>query len=405
MLDRRTLFKGSAAVAAVVATSQTIARDVAANTSVAANHALALDRIAPRGHDGIMVRYGTLDLESHNDLISGIRVWTGSNSRRAAADRAAEIYARNGIALDAELSMKQVLELVKDDPIISMWAYSWMDTQHIKWKMLRNHFHARYDEFLSEMERFDNAGPGVLEMDTKLHVPGYCRHEIHQQPGGYVGDPFAGHIYHYATNVTADRRNDQDQSYMNFAALTPIPEDGKVRRILDLGTGIGQYATSIKRRFPNAEVWGIDVSAPMLRYGHMRAVDMGVAVNFSQRLAEDTKFPDGHFDMVISHLLHHELTGDATNAVYKEAQRILRPGGQFYGIDTYTNQAVPRTAMGQFELFWVYRWNREDWQLEWSEVEQEAGIKKAGMKVWRTPDKLVNGNSVRGYNNVVGTKI
>jgi SAM-dependent methyltransferase len=399
MLDRRSLLKGSAAVAAVVAASQTMARDVAANP------ASALARVAPRGHDGIMVRYGTLDLDSQNDLIAGIRSWTNSKAQRAAAARAAEIYARNGIPLDAKLPLQQVLELVKDDPIISMWAYSWMDVQHIKWKMLRNFFHARYDEYLSEMERFDKAGPGLLEMNTKLHIPGYCRHEIHQQPGGYVGDPFAGHIYHYATNVTADRRNDQDQSYNNYAALTPIPEDRKVRRILDLGTGIGQYATSIKRRFPDAEVWGIDVGGPMLRYGHMRAVDMGVAVNFSQRLAEDTKFPDDHFDMVISHLLHHELTGDATKAVYQEAQRILRPGGQFFALDAYTNQPVSRTAMGQFELFWVYRWNREDWQVEWSEVDQETHMKKAGMKVWRTPDTTAKGVSNRGYNNFVGTKV
>ena len=106
---------------------------------------------------------------------------------------------------------------------------------------------------------------------------------------------------------------------MTYAALTPVPENKKVMRILDTGTGIGQYATSIKRRFPDAEVWGIDIGAPMLRYAHMRAVDMGVPVNFRQALSEKTGFPDNHFDLVISHLLHHEVTIDLARALVRGA--------------------------------------------------------------------------------------
>ncbi len=401
MMNRRSLFKGSAALATVAAGSE-----LASKQAFAAGN--GPERVAQRGHDGIMVRYGSLDLESHNDFISGMRKWTNQSSRTAAEARAAEIFNKAGIPVGAELPMAKVMELVGNDPIISMSGYSWMDVQHIKWKQLQNFFHARYDEYLSEMERFDKAGPGSLELNPKMHIPGYCRMEIHQQPGGYVGDPFAGHIYHYATNVTADRKNDQDQAYMTYAALTPLPENKKVKRILDTGTGIGQYATSIKRQFPDAEVWGIDVGGPMLRYAHMRAVDMGVAVNFRQVLAEDTGFPDNHFDLVISHLMHHEVTADALRAIFKENQRILRPGGHYFAIDSYTNGPAAKDAMGQFDLFWTYRWNHEDWQIEWAEVDQAGDMKKAGYKVWyNEPGPSTGRRNVfrRGYNNIVGTKV
>lgn len=39
----------------------------------------------------------------------------------------------------------------------------------------------------------------------------------------------------------------------------------------------------------------------------MRASDLGVAVNFRQSLAEATGFPDGHFDMIVSFIVLHEV--------------------------------------------------------------------------------------------------
>jgi SAM-dependent methyltransferase len=60
----------------------------------------------------------------------------------------------------------------------------------------------------------------------------------------------------------------------------------------------------------------------------------GRAVNFAQRLAEDTGFPDGHFDIVASYILHHELPLHVSQQVIKESYRISRPGGVFYPVDS-----------------------------------------------------------------------
>ncbi len=45
-----------------------------------------------------------------------------------------------------------------------------------------------------------------------------------------------------------------------------------------------------------AEVWGLDVGAPRVRWAH-RAVNMKLAVNFTQGLGEDSKFDSGSSDV------------------------------------------------------------------------------------------------------------
>jgi len=104
---------------------------------------------------------------------------------------------------------------------------------------------------------------------------------------------------------------------------------------------------ALKERFPDAEVWGIDAGAPMLRYGHMRAVRLGVGVNFSQRMAEDTQFPDNHFDLVTSYLLHHEVPADVTLKIIAEVQRVTRPGGVYYPLDFVSGGTAGTTSPGR----------------------------------------------------------
>jgi SAM-dependent methyltransferase len=124
-----------------------------------------------------------------------------------------------------------------------------------------------------------------------------------------------------STSATA-ASNEQDQIHRAAAAKMPLPKDGKVRRILDMGCGVGQFTSALKERFPDAEVWGIDVGGPMVRYAHLRASKLGIGANFAQKLAEDTGFPDGHFDIVTSYIMHHEVTAQGTLAIIDEARRV-----------------------------------------------------------------------------------
>ena len=133
----------------------------------------------------------------------------------------------------------------------------------------------------------------------------------------------------------------------------------------------------MKRRFPDAEVWGIDVGGPMVRYAHMKAADMGVAVNFAQRLAEDTKFPANHFDLVVSNLLFHEVSEQGAKNIIKEVARILRPGGVFSPTDMNT---PPQTVKAKYTLWYNYRWNHEDWYADWHSVDFAGEMRASGLK-------------------------
>ena len=106
-----------------------------------------------------------------------------------------------------------------------------------------------------------------------------------------------------------------------------------MRRILDLGASAGATTTAFKRAWPDAEVHGIDISAPMLRYAHLRAVEQDIEVHFKQMRAEEMRYPDGHFDVVFALLFFHEVPVPIARRVIAEAYRVLRPGGTFTVLD------------------------------------------------------------------------
>lgn len=333
-----------------------------------------------RGSTGRLERLPSLDLESQHDFVTGMRVWNNKALTRPAMRRVDELMKAKGMDPKAKVSFQEMLDLVEKDPVVNISALTWLSNQQITWKILQDYFHENADLYLSEMEAADKSGPGTLELNPDMNIPDYARHEIHIQPGGYVGDPFAGHLYHYGTNsfyVGTRSSNEQDEIHRGTAANLPVPADGKVKRILDLGCGVGQFSVALKERFPDAEVWGIDVGGPMVRYAHMRARDLGVDVNFTQRLAEDTKFPDGHFDIVTSYIIHHELPQEISRKLIAEAYRITRVGGYYYPID-FNSGGETGPAYSQFRRWWDHRWNNEVWSREYHTLDFEGEMVKAG---------------------------
>ena len=99
------------------------------------------------------------------------------------------------------------------------------------------------------------------------------------------------------------------------------------KRILDLGCTIGSNLLPYHRAFPDAELYGIDVGAPVLRYGHARAESQGIPVHYSQQNAEATDFEDGFFDLIVSSFFFHEIAVPSTRKILKEVNRLLAPGG------------------------------------------------------------------------------
>ena len=337
--------------------------------------------VEPRGSVGRFERLPSLDLESSQGFYRGFRKWINNDLTRRARIRAREILAENGIDPSAELAMAEVVKLMESDHIMGLNVHAWESSQIMMWEEVQLEYHRQADLYLGELAAAEKHGPGTIELHPQMDIPEYATYEIHLQPGGYVGDPFAGYIYVHGENVVFRGGNYQDEFQQNLAQRVPRPADGKVTRVLEQGCSSGQYTIALKDRFPEAEVWGTDVAAPMLRFAHLRSVDLGIQTHYMQELAEASHFPDNHFDIVTNNRLFHEVPAEIARGIVREAYRTLRPGGVFYPIDLYTGNPPAKSAYGKFWAWRDYRWNAEVWHLEYMGLDMAVAMAEAGFIV------------------------
>jgi ubiquinone/menaquinone biosynthesis C-methylase UbiE len=165
-------------------------------------------------------------------------------------------------------------------------------------------------------------------------------------------------VYLYAMGYMGPFNDDMGRSVCNY--VNRRLDGFKPKRILDLGCTVGHSTLPYKELFPDAEVWGVDVAAPQVRYAHARAAGLGLEVNFAQMNAEETRFEDGSFDLIVSHILLHETSGKAMPRIFNECHRLLAPGGYmihadlppFDNMDPFTQFILDNETWYNNEPFW-----------------------------------------------------
>lgn len=191
---------------------------------------------------------------------------------------------------------------------------------------------------------------GTVRSNPDLAIPRYIDAvDIHVMPGNFhtelsPDDTYAGALYDRGVHVFAFGGLGPKNDALGVALAEIVKErfpDLKPRRILDMGCGPGFTTLPWKEAYPDAEVHGIDVGGPQVRYAHGRAESLGVAAHFSQQDATATDFPDGHFDLVVSMLVTHECPQPVIRGLFKEAHRLLAPGGVTVHDGGATNAADP----------------------------------------------------------------
>lgn len=133
-------------------------------------------------------------------------------------------------------------------------------------------------------------------------------------------------------HVTAEVLAPVDEFHIGGADATAALLDGLDMRpgmaVLDIGCGIGGPARTIARR-TSASVTGIDLTPAFIETARAlsRMSGMEDAVRFEVASATALPFEDASFDLAT--LLHVGMNIPDKGALFKEAARVLRPGGTF----------------------------------------------------------------------------
>ncbi len=222
------------------------------------------------------------------------------------------------------------------DPYFQHYAAVNRVAQELLWDSVIDSIDAQLPALKGKAETYAKKNAGQLVIPESFDVPRYVSAlDIHCMPGGYAGREggdsiglgvlYDRGVFLYAMGYTGPDNDDMGRSVCNY--IKRRLNGFSPKRILDLGCTVGHSTLPYKELFPEAEVWGVDVAGPQVRYGHARAGAFGLDVNFAQMNAEKTEFPDGHFDLVVSHILLHETSGKAMPKIFQECHRVLAPGG------------------------------------------------------------------------------
>ena len=116
----------------------------------------------------------------------------------------------------------------------------------------------------------------------------------------------------------------------NTGTLFPESVDLQgIRRVLDIGCGPGEWASSVATAHPEIQVTGIDISQIMNEYASAQAQEQHVSnITFRVMSAkEPLDFPDNAFDLVNARFLFGFMDPDTWSKLLQECVRITRSGG------------------------------------------------------------------------------
>ena len=113
---------------------------------------------------------------------------------------------------------------------------------------------------------------------------------------------------------------------------------GEPSVVLDVGCGTGRLLREVRKRWPSAQVIGIDPAPRMVEVASRLAPD----ITFRVGSGEDLPLPDASVDLVLSTTSFHHWHDQAAGV--REVSRVLRPGGHFILADV----AAPTWMMRAF---------------------------------------------------------
>lgn len=335
------------------------------------------DKIGPtgRGHIGTMAAMSSYDDESYLDFIEGLRMFA-LRSMNPASSRALKAEIAAGKIKSENPDIAETRAVADPLPVVAIRNRMLRSTQGLNWNRIVESYGKSREALEQELTDAEKDGPGTLRWDPNFKYPAYFTAvPYHRQPGSYHADPLGGHIYHYGTKVFHGGSNDKDEAKIERIVELPEPKDGVVNKFLDVACAIGSGTVAAKKRWPNAEVHGIELAAPLVRYAHMRATRLNSEVHFSQQLAEQLDFADNTFDLIYMSTLLHEMPVAEGRKAIQEAKRVLRPGGLLV-IHDMVQATNPLDIWGDYDRYFDHRFNNEPYAYNYVHSDLDSFLKQ-----------------------------
>ena len=158
--------------------------------------------------------------------------------------------------------------------------------------------------------------------------------------------------------------------------LDDVPSDRPVR-VLDAGTGFGQYAYFVAREYPNARIRAVDVKPVYLDRARQFVNQTAQAAQITWAIDDLTRLrSQGPFDLILSVDVMEHIADD--RAVFEHFARVLRPGGHVI-INTPSDQGGSDVQSDDDESF-IGEHVRDGYAMR----DLEAKLEAAGLRPVRS---------------------
>lgn len=158
--------------------------------------------------------------------------------------------------------------------------------------------------------------------------------------------------------------------------------------VLDLGSGAGlDVLLSAQRVGPSGKAYGLDMTDEMLAVARSNQARSGVEnAEFLKGHIEDIPLPDDSIDVIISNCVIN-LSADK-DRVFKEAYRVLKPGGRLAVADIVLKKNLPERIQRDI-LAWAGCVAGALLMEEYKEKLVRAGFKDIDMEVLQVYDESI----------------
>lgn len=302
----------------------------------------------------------------------------------------------NDLAPSAEKapeSRADAAALLEPNPLYQLWASLTFHSQNLMWNAVQDTTDRTIDDQVEAYRALsgapDKLGSVTLSDELLVKAP-IATTEIHRQPGGYwrekraddleVALNYAGTVdlYRNAKGMGIGAKPEPDSIARFVAGIArKYAPDLSPQAVLDMGCGTGEQTLGYKREFPEAQVHGIDVARPFIRYAHGLAESEGLPAHFAEMDAGATTFADESFDLIVSIIMFHETTKAQVHDILRECWRLVKPGGLVLHLDVpYQPGRIP--LVKQVTNNWQVRYNGEPFWTGFGELDMKDELIKAG---------------------------